>query len=85
MTPDEATRLLFDTYRTDSGASPGAGRILKACHTGDGDIKMDDLFRFDPTRRGAAFTILMHTIRYGVAGLNLSSEDLAHLPQEERQ
>ena len=85
MTPDEAARLLFETYCVDSGASLGAGRILKACHTGDGAIKMEDLFRFDARRRGAAFTILMHTIRYGVSSLNLSSGELARLPQEDEQ
>lgn len=70
------TELLYSTYAADSGASPGAGRILRACHRGHGAIRMDDLFRLDSGRREAALALLVTTARRGARGIPLAQDKL---------
>lgn len=75
--------LLYTTYAAGSGASPGAGRILRACHRGSGAIRMDDLFRLDPRRREAALALLVTTIRHGADGIPLSEERIDEIVRDD--
>lgn len=70
----DQTELLYTTYAAGSGASQGAGRILRACHSGSGRILMEDLFRLDPERQQAALALLVTTIRHGADGIPLSQD-----------
>lgn len=70
----DQAELFYTTYAAGSGASPGAGRILRACHRGSGAIRMDDLFRLDPGRREAALALIVTTIRHGADGVPLSQD-----------
>lgn len=78
----EAAQLLYGTWCLCSGASPGALRILAACHHGDGPIDMMDLYRLDPERRTAALVLIKAALLVG-SGLDrvLSANQLRRIEE----
>lgn len=76
-----AVATLFSVARGGSGASPGAARILLACHTISGPILWEDLLRLADRNAALELISVMATCPpfRGLEELGLSFEDIQKL------